>query len=173
MNREKISIMDHGTEMLNALREGVYLTTRSGDKINTMVIGWGTVGIIWGRPVFICYVRESRFTRELLDSVSEFTVNMPVAPYDMSIFELCGSKSGRDMDKIAAAGLTPVEGRTVSVPALAEFPMTLECRVLYRQEQDLGLIPENIRNVYYPDNGSGADGHIAYIGEIVDSYILR
>ena len=172
MNREKISIMDHGTEMLGALQQGVYLTTRSGDRINTMVIGWGTVGIIWGKPVFICYVRESRYTRELLDSISEFTVNMPIGPYDRSIFELCGSKSGRDMDKISAAGLTPVEGSTVSVPALAEFPMTLECRVLYRQEQDLGLIPGHILDVYYPDNGSGADGHIAYIGEIVDSYIL-
>ena len=173
MKREKITITDHGTEMLDALRQGVYLTTRSGDKINTMVIGWGTVGIIWGKPVFICYVRESRYTRELLDSSPEFTVNMPTGPYDRSIFELCGSRSGRDMDKIAAAGLTPVEGSTVSVPALAEFPMTLECRVLYRQAQDLGLIPESIRDACYPDNGAGADGHIAYIGEIVDSYILR
>ncbi|MBR4231654.1 MAG: hypothetical protein IKR95_00410 [Oscillospiraceae bacterium] len=59
------------------------------------------------------------------------------------------------------------------MPALAEFPVTLECRVLYRREQDLGLIPGKIRDVFYPDGGSGADEHIEYIGEIVDSYILR
>ena len=173
MKREKITISDHGSEMLGALARGVYLTTKVGEKVNTMVIGWGNIGIIWGKPVFVCYVRESRFTKEMLDNCREFTVNMPTGPYDRSIFELCGSKSGRDMDKIAAAGLTPVEGSTVSVPAIAEFPMTLECRVLYRQEQDVDKIPGAIRDAYYPDAGSGPDGHIAYIGEIVDSYILR
>ena len=173
MNRDNISISDHGSEMIAALGKGAYLTTCSGGKVNTMVIGWGTVGILWGKPVCIVYVRESRFTRELLDANPEFTVNFPAGPYDKNIFQICGSKSGRDMDKIAVSGLTPVKGRTVSVPALAGFPVTLECRVLYRREQDLGLIPGKIRDVFYPDGGSGADEHIEYIGEIVDSYILR
>lgn len=177
MEREKISILDHGTEIINGIKNGAFLTTKVDDKINSMVIEWGTIGMLWGKQVFICYVRESRFTRELLDKNPEFTINIPIDDYDKNILKICGTKSGRDMDKIKETGLTPIEGNSISVPAFKELPMTIECKVIYRQEQNIELIPSNIKNTFYRPReivaDSNQDEHITYIGEIIDSYILK
>jgi flavin reductase (DIM6/NTAB) family NADH-FMN oxidoreductase RutF len=171
MEKEKISISTHAGEMIAALKKCAYLTAKADGRENTMAIGWGTVGVLWGREVFICYVRKSRFTRELLDKNPEFTVNMPIGEVDRKIFTVCGMQSGRDVDKTAEAGLTLVEGEKVSVPAIAEMPMTLECRVLYRREQDVGLLPPEMKEKIYP--GEDPDSHVTYVGEILDAYIIR
>ena len=56
-----------------------------------------------------------------------------------------------------------------SVPAIAEFPLTLECRVLYREEQDSTRLPEDIRRQFYAEG----DDHVTYYGEIVSAYIIE
>ena len=81
------------------------------------------------------------------------------------------------MDKIAEAGLTTVEGEKVSVPALKELPLTLECRVIYRQAQEYELYTEEIRRCYPQDVEStnpmaNRDEHVTYFGEIVNAYLL-
>ena len=170
MNRKQIDPLACAGEIAGALAKGAFLTTRDGDKINTMVIGWGHIGRIWERPVFVAYVRDSRYTRELLDRNPEFTVNIPAGEIDRNAFRICGSQSGRDMDKIAAAGLTPVAPLEISVPALAEFPLTLECRVIYREEQDASRLPEDIRRRFYT---AESGDHIAYWGAIAAAYLLE
>ena len=74
------------------------------------------------------------------------------------------------MDKIAEAGLTLVEPEVISVPAIKEFPLTLECRVLYREEQDDSRLPEDIRRQFYSIE---TEDHIAYYGEIVAAYMIE
>ena len=75
--------------------------------------------------------------------------------------------------------LTLVDAETNSTPAVAEYPLTLECKVLYTQKQDLALIPEEIRRENYPQDVDGTnplanrDPHTAYIGRIVNAYIIR
>lgn len=171
MRKEKISVATHAGEMIAALKRCSFLTAKADGRENTMAIGWGTVGVLWNREVFICYVRRSRFTRTLLDKNPEFTVNMPVGEPDGRIVTVCGTMSGRDVDKTAEAGLTLVAGETVSVPAIAELPMTLECRVLYRREQDLSLLLPELREKNYP--GAEPDPHVVYVGEILDAYVIR
>ena len=78
MKKRKISVTECANDIIKALPEGVLLTTKAGDKLNSMVIGWGNPGRIWGRPMFVCYVRLSRFTKELLDQNPEFTVSVPL-----------------------------------------------------------------------------------------------
>ena len=102
MAKRKIELCDCAGEIVRALRPGILITTKAGGKVNSMTIGWGTLGIIWNRPVFIAYVRDCRYTREMLDKNPEFTINVPVGDYDRNALGLLGSKSGRDMDKIAA-----------------------------------------------------------------------
>ena len=115
MAKTYIDVNTNTEKILDALRHGgLLLTTKAGDKVNSMVIGWGTIGINWGKPVFAVYVRKGRFTRELLDKNPEFTINVPVGEVDRNIFRICGSKSGRDLDKITEAGLTTVDGEKVS-----------------------------------------------------------
>ncbi len=180
MKRKHIDVNDYAAEILRALRPGILLTTKAEGKVNSMVIGWGTIGMNWGRPVFAVYVREGRYTRTLLDQNPEFTINAPFFPIgekEREILKICGSKSGRNMDKIAELGLTPVEGEKISVPGILEFPLTLECKVLYRQKQEYELYPESVRPSYPQDVDSSfpmanKDVHVTYFGEIVDAYLL-
>ena len=151
------------------MKKGILLTTKVDDEVNTMTIGWGTMGIEWGRPMFVAYVRESRYTHEMIEKCGEFTVNIPVGSVDTKILSVCGTKSGRDMDKIKELGLTLVEPENISVPGIKELPLTLECKVLYRMEQTLDTIPQDIIEKYYP-NG---DFHYAYYGQIVGAYIAE
>ena len=145
MNKRSMQLEEAAGSILRALPQGILLTTKADGKVNSMVIGWGTFGINWGQPVFATYVRESRYTRELLDRNPEFTVNVPLEPFDKRILAVCGRQSGRDLDKVREASLTLVEPETISVPAIREFPLTLECRVIYRQPQDLALLGDDIK----------------------------
>lgn len=176
---KKISLAECAGDIVSALPGGILLTTKADDKVNSMVIGWGTLGVNWGRQVFAVYVREGRFTREQLDKNPEFTINVPIGEFDRNIISVCGGKSGRDIDKVAEAGLTLVDPEVISVPAIREFPLTLECKVIYRQPQELEDLPEDILANYYPQDvpstatGSNKDEHITYFGEIVVVYIVE
>ncbi len=170
MQKKPIEITDYANAITAALRRGVLLTTKNGEKVNSMVIGWGHIGRIWELPVFVAYVRDNRYTREMLDANPEFTVNVPVNGFDKKAFTVCGTKSGRDMDKLAEAGLTPVPPEVVFVPGLKECPLTLECRVVYREEQTAARLPEALRRRFYSIE---TDDHIAYFGEIVAAYLIE
>lgn len=176
---KEINFADHAGDILKALSRGILLTTKAGDKVNSMVIGWGTFGIVWGRPVFEVYVREGRFTREMLDKNPEFTINVPTGDFDKAVIEICGGKSGRDIDKVKEAGLTLIDPQVISVPAIKEFPLTLECKVIYRQPQELDLLPADILERSYPQDVPGTfpmsnrDPHVAYYGQIVAAYIAE
>ena len=155
-----------------ALPHGILLNTQ-GEKFNSMVIGWGHAGFIWGLQTFVVYVRQSRYTKPALDATGAFTISAPAAGGRITpeVFRICGSQSGRDVDK---AGLfTLVPGRKVDVPAVREYPVTLECRVLYRQDQALERIPADIIGRYYGKGADVGDFHTAYIGQIVDAYVLE
>lgn len=170
MKKRKIDIRNCAGDIIKALRPGILITTKVGDKVNSMTIGWGTLGIIWERPMFVAYVRQQRHTREMLDICREFTINVPIGEFRRNILGICGSKSGRDMDKIEAAGLTPVEPEVISVPGLKEFPLTLECRVVYHQEQESAQFNDEItRQFYTMETGD----HICYYGEIVAAYVIE
>lgn len=169
--KQSINAFEYAGHICAAMKKGILLTTKSDDFVNTMTIGWGKIGIEWGRPVFIAYVRETRYTKTLLEQCGEFTVNIPMDDFDQKILGYCGTKSGRDHDKIADMGLTLVEPNVIHVPAIKEFPITLECKVIYKQKQDLDAIPAEIIDRFYPADEKGfRDYHIAYSGEIVDAY---
>lgn len=112
MTKRKIDIRDYAGDIIRALRPGILITTKVGDKLNSMTIGRGTLGVIWERPVFVAYVRPQRYTREMLDQCREFTVNVPVGDFPRRVLGVCGSKSGRDRDKNAASGLPPWNPRS-------------------------------------------------------------
>ncbi len=178
MTKRTIEVFDYAREITEALPKGVLLTTRAGGRVNTMTIGWGHLGVVWQQPVFIAYVREGRFTRPMLDESGCFTVSVPMGGSAAKITAFCGTRSGRNVDKIKELGLTLVEGDLVAAPAVAELPLTLECRVIYRQLQDKNAIPADILQSMYPEDkddsncGCNRDAHVCYYGEIVRAYIL-
>jgi len=172
--KKEIKLWDYAGQILEGVQKGALLTTWADGEINTMTIGWGTLGIEWSKPVFTVYVRQSRHTKALLDKNGEFTVNIPMGAIDKKILGLCGTKSGRDIDKFQELGLTPVAGQTVSVPAIAQLPLTLECKVIYKQDQDLSALDPAYREHSYPAGTVEENNfHTAYYGEITAAYILE
>ena len=105
MKRE-INPFDYASEIFKALPRGILLTSEAEDCVNAMTIGWGTIGIEWGVPIFAAYVRTSRFTYDLIERTGEFTVCAPYGELSKTAAKaigICGSKSGRDVDKLAQA----------------------------------------------------------------------
>lgn len=153
-------------EALTQLPKGAFLTVQDGEHKNTMTIGWGTIGFIWQKPIFMVAVRYSRHTYCLLESAREFTVSFPLKEDLSRALALCGTKSGRDMDKISAAGLTLRPGRALSTPIIDDCSLHYECKVAYQQVMEPGTLDEAIRGRSY----SKGDFHVLYYGEIVACY---
>lgn len=179
MKRE-INVFDYTETIMKALKKGVLVTTKVGDKVDSMAISWGMLGIEWNLPIFTTFVRENRFTRTQLDENGEFTVNIPIdSNYDKKIIGYCGSRTGKDIDKAKDLNLDLVDGDLVNVPGIKQLPLTLECKVKYKQLQDKNAIPAAIRENMYPQDldsthsGANRDYHIAYYGEIVKAYIIE
>ena len=174
MKRE-IKLWDYAGQILEGVQKAALVTTKADGKVNAMTIGWGTLGIEWSKPIFVLFVRESRYTMEMLEKNPEFTINIPLGDVDKNILKVCGTRSGRDMDKIKELNLTLEEGKTVSVPAIKELPLTLECKVCYCQAQEPAGIPQDITEHHYPKNETFPNGdyHTAYYGEITAAYVVE
>ena len=169
--KEKINAVDYACRITAGLSKGILLNTQA-DKFNTMVIGWGHLGRLWNKMTFVVYVRQSRFTKEQIEKNGSFTISCFMEEPDPKIFKVCGTQSGRDIDKVSEAGLTLEEAQVNGVPGIKEYPLTIECKVLYSQDQVLEKIPADSLDRFYAGEES-SDYHTMYVGEIVDSYIIR
>lgn len=162
----EVAIEDTLKDAYKQLYKGAFLTTLKDGIVNTMTIGWGGVQIIWGKPVFVIYVRYTRHTYEMLEHNDEFTISVPVKQHAVKELSYCGIKSGRDGDKIQGCGLSVVRGRTMDTPIIKECDLHYECKIIYRQAMEPFAIQEREKNKYY----KGHDYHVMYYGEIVDVY---
>lgn len=177
--KKEIQVFDYANEIMKAMKTGILVTTKDGDKINSMTVSWGTLGIEWGKLIFTIFVRENRFTKKQLDNNPEFTINIPIGEFNRKILGVCGTQSGRVIDKINELNLSLEEPKSISVPGIKEFPLTLECKVVYKQKQDKNEITEENMKACYPQDidgtyhGANKDLHTAYYGEIVSAYIIE
>lgn len=163
---KQISFDQYAPQVLQQLPKGAFLTVSHDGRDNTMTIGWGSLGVIWGKPVFSVLVRPSRFTFGLLESSSEFTVSVPLT--DMSkALGICGSKSGRDIDKFAAAELQKMQGIKISTPVIGGAGLHYECKVLFKQPMNPALLDPAINTASY----SSGDYHTIYYGLIEASWL--
>lgn len=177
--KKAIKVFDYATEILKATKTGVLLTTKADDKVNSMTISWGTLGIEWAKPIFTVFVRENRFTKAQLSKNPEFTINIPYGEFNKKILGVCGTQSGHAVDKIKELNLTLESPSKISVPGIKELPLTLECKVVYQQTQAEQDITEANRKMFYPQDvdssfhGANKDYHTVYYGEIVSAYIIE
>lgn len=131
------------------------------DFFNMMTASWGGLGVLWNRNIAICFIRPQRYTYDLMERSEHFTLSFFGEAYREAL-NLCGFKSGRQVDKVAAAGLTPVAGETGAV-YFAEARLVLECRKIYFQDLD----PTHFLDSAIYKNYPGRDYHRMYLGEIV------
>ncbi|MDU2096421.1 MAG: flavin reductase, partial [Negativicoccus succinicivorans] len=127
---------------------------------NTMTASWGHVGVIWQRPTAIVYIRPQRYTKEFMDRADRYTLSLFGGDYKKEMGYL-GSHSGRDGDKVAKVGLTPVFEEDYTY--FAEAEIVIVCRKLYQAPLlPAGFIDARIIAAHYPNSGF----HEIYIGEI-------
>lgn len=167
MGKVRIRYTDYFAQTMERMREdGLLLVTEGKDaKPNVMTIGWGTIGSIWSRPIFIVLVRPSRYTYSRLEEVSDFTVNVP--PRELAAAAShCGTVSGRDHDKFQEMQLTVIPSREVRAPIIQECVLHYECRTVHRNDLAPDTLAAAILDEAYPQGNF----HRLYFGEIVAAY---
>lgn len=131
-------------------------------KFNTMTANWGGTGYLWNKQVVFVFIRPERFTYGFTEDNSGFTLTFFGEDYRDAL-RLCGSKSGRDIDKVRETGLTPIfTGR--GYPAFKEAKLILECRKLYGEMLKREAFIDTDPLVTHYSNKLGI--HKMYIAEI-------
>ena len=146
-------------------RENALLAAGDKSGCNAMTIGWCQAGRLWNLPVCTVYVRPERYTYQFMEKNAMFTVSvLPESAREaMAVF---GTKSGRDLDKIKACGLTVRYGAG-DAPFFEEAEKVLVCRTLFVQD----MAPECVRDdrllAHY---GAKGGWHRIYTGEVLEAY---
>jgi flavin reductase (DIM6/NTAB) family NADH-FMN oxidoreductase RutF len=152
---QSYSIWEHGWFLLST---GDF----SAGHYNTMTVSWGAFGCMWGKPFAQVVVRPQRHSFVFIEAYPTFTL-CAFPRKQRKALNLLGSKSGRDGDKIAESGLTPVPAEKVAAPVFAEAELIIECRKLYWADFD----PSHFLSPDLEKNYPREDYHRTYYGEIL------
>jgi flavin reductase (DIM6/NTAB) family NADH-FMN oxidoreductase RutF len=164
MNRTTLSAWDLSGKPFS-IWERDWLLLSSGDfaakKFNSMTVSWGSFGVMWGKPIAIVVVRPQRYTYEFMEQYDTFTL-CAFAPEQRKVLDLLGTKSGRDIDKINEAGITPIAASAVASPIYEEAELAIECRKAYYEDlKPRHFLADYIKGMYKKDY------HRVYWGEVV------
>ena len=140
------------------------ITAGTRERCNTMTASWGGLGVLWNEPAATVYLRPQRYTKQFMDEQAYFTLSFFSPEYRRQL-ALCGSKSGRDTDKIRECGFTVGYGEG-DAPYIEQARLVLVCRKRYAQEMDAASVPEDVRQALY----AAGDYHTIYVGQIVAAY---
>lgn len=146
--------------------QNALLTAGDRSELNTMTIGWCQLGRIWNEPACTVYVRPERYTYEFTEGHDYFTVS--ILPSDRrEVMQLCGTKSGREVDKVAECALSVAYGAG-DAPYFEEAELVLVCKKLYAQDMGAAHVVDGgpVDRFYGPKDG----WHRMYIGQIVEAY---
>jgi len=152
------SIKDNVFELIG--KDWMLITAGTKDSFNTMTASWGGMGVLWDKKVSIVFIRPTRYTFEFLEKSEVYTLSFLEEQY-RDILMYCGTKSGRDVNKVAETSLTPVFG--FSSVHFAEARLVLECKKIYFQDITPDRFLDKAIQEYYPKK----DYHRVYVGEIL------
>jgi flavin reductase (DIM6/NTAB) family NADH-FMN oxidoreductase RutF len=146
-------------------RKGLLVSSVGSEgRANVMTIGWGKIGVLWGKPFFLAFIRRSRYTYSLIEQTGDFTVNVPPKGFE-KVVNYCGTKTGREVDKIRELGLKLKPSRKVKSPTLADCLATIECKVVFKKNIQPKDVPPDFRRRFYPRG----DYHVCYFAEVVNA----
>jgi hypothetical protein len=133
-------------------------------SINTMTASWGGVGVLWGKTVAFCFIRPQRYTLEFVKEAECFSLSF-FGGAQKEALTLCGRTSGKDCDKIAKAGLHPID--LEGVPAFREATKVLKVKKLYKDLiRPEGFLDPALESKNYP----AKDYHVVYVAEILEVF---
>ncbi|WP_074717441.1 flavin reductase [Ruminococcus flavefaciens] len=142
-------------------RQWAVITAGSAEKNNSMLVAWGSMGTLWEKPVVTVYAAHSHYTHQFLTESEYFTVSFFPNDLRKRIVKF-GTKSGRDTDKNALAGVTP--RFTEHGLTFEEAESAIICRKLYADDFELAKLPPEIAKIYPNTN----EIHTMFIGEVVE-----
>ncbi|MFW6223245.1 MAG: flavin reductase family protein [Bacteroidota bacterium] len=147
-------------------REWMLITAGSENHFNTMTASWGTMGVLWRKKVAMVFVRPNRYTYQFMEQQEGYTLSFFDEAH-RSILDYCGSHSGKNVDKIAETGLTPVVTQNGNV-YFDQAKLVFECKKMYVDDikPDHFLTPDIPEIIY-----NGQDYHRLYVGEVIDCLI--
>jgi flavin reductase (DIM6/NTAB) family NADH-FMN oxidoreductase RutF len=158
INPEEIS--DNVFKLLGT--DWMLISAGNEEKFNTMTASWGALGMLWNKPVAICFVRPQRYTFEFINKSETFSLSFFGEQYREAL-NICGTLSGRNVNKVEKAGLEPVFDSNGSV-YYKQASLVLCCKKLYSDFIKPSEILDPHIHSLYPKN----DYHKLYIGEITD-----
>lgn len=135
------------------------VTAGTPDGYNTMTVSWGALGELWGKDMVTIYIRPQRYTKEFLDANDYFTLSF-YPESEKKALAYCGAHSGRDVDKAAETGLTPVFAE--KAPYFAQAKLVLVCKKMAVGRFD----PQGFVEPSVMDNYAAGDFHYIYYGQI-------
>ena len=139
------------------------ITAGTKERCNAMTASWGGLGVLWGVPMATAYIRPQRYTKQFVDENEYFTLYFFSQEYRPQL-SLCGTKSGRDIDKVKECGFTVAEGAG-GAPYFEQADLVLVCRKRLSMPMDPAAMPEDVKEKCYP----ASDYHTMYWGEIVEA----
>lgn len=142
-------------------KQWMLVTAGKGDDCNTMTASWGGLGVLWNKPSAFVFVRPSRHTYGFTEREDTFSLCFFDESY-RAMLQMCGTKSGRDVDKIREAGLTLRQA--ADTPYFEEAQLVLVCRKRYAQDMDPACFTDPTVEAHY----GGTDYHRVYVGEILE-----
>ena len=152
-------IKDNVFKLIGA--DWMLITAGEIKSFNTMTASWGAFGELWNKKICICFIRPVRHTFTFMEKAEYFTLSFFDEKY-RDVLKFCGSKSGREVDKIAKTGLTPATCESGAI-YFAEARLVLECRKIYFSDLDPAhFLDPKIENEY-PQK----DYHRMFIGEVI------
>ena len=161
----RVDYMKVAETAMTQIREGAFLTVESGKAINTMTIGWATLGYVWRKRIMMVAVRSSRHTFGIIETAKDFTVSIPSVDMRKQIM-FCGTKSGRNYDKFKECNLEVLPSQKVVTPIIKAPGIHFECEIIYKSAMDPAQLNAEYDAALYPQK----DYHTLYFGEIVDCY---
>lgn len=159
-----IDYMDVTKKVMDQLAQGAFLTVKAGNRLNTMTIGWATMGIIWSKPIVMVAVRNSRYTFELMETAVDFTISFPQNNMEKEL-SFCGTQSGRNIDKFKECSLEPIPAQKTVSPIIQIPGIHFECKIVYKTAIDPASLDKAYKQLY-PKN----DFHTLYFGELAACY---
>ena len=154
---------DKFTEALEG--NGAFLVAENDKgRVNVMTIGWAQLGFIWGGPVLTVLVRSSRYTHAVLEKAAHFSVCVPRRGELKKELAFCGTKSGRDYDKVRVCGMKLKEGAAERLKFLDGCELVYQCELIGRTALDTAALPAETREKYYP---AGETPHTLYFGKVI------
>jgi len=166
---KKIAVKDLTDNFIEVIgKEWMLVTAGTPDSFNTMTASWGGIGFLWNRPVVFVFVRPERYTHEFTEKNSSFTLSF-LGEENRSIHKVCGSKSGREVDKVNETGLKPIASEKGNV-LFEQARLSLECRKLYTEElKKENFLDDSIPAQWYDAAHGGY--HTVYVAEITDVWV--